>query len=51
MSNKTQSQGTENYIQNVASTALPHFHQCGIRLPLSMSLDPLHGHTVVQFPL
>lgn len=27
-------------IQNVVSTALPHFHQCGIRLPLSLSPDP-----------
>lgn len=40
MSNKTQSQGTENYIETVVSTALPHFHHCGIRLPLSLSLDP-----------
>ena len=40
MSNKTQSQGTANYIQNVVSAALPHFHRCGIRLPLFQILDP-----------
>lgn len=48
---KTKSQGTQNYTQNAVFTGLPDFHRCAICTPLLPGSGPLHGQSVVQFPL